>query len=146
MFKKILVPIDGSDASLHALDFAAALSSQFDSAIDVITVDVPYDLTKLPPRKPKNAVEAAKLEQEPKRLTALEIAELYAKKHGYENMSFKKIIDTDPADKIVEKAKRGEYDMVVIGNRGIGGLAGFLLGSVSDKVAKAAECPVVIVK
>ena len=61
-------------------------------------------------------------------------------------MSFKKVVDFDPAEKIVDKAERGKYDLLVIGNRGIGGLSGFLLGSVSDKVAKAASCPVVIVK
>lgn len=146
MLKKILVPVDGSDASLHAIDFAMVISAQFGSVVDVVTVDVPYDLTKMPPRKPKNALEAAKLESEPKKYTVLEIAEAYGNKQGYSNLNFKKLVDTDPAEKIIAKVERDEYDMVVIGNRGIGGLQGFLLGSVSDKVAKACECPVVIVK
>lgn len=47
---------------------------------------------------------------------------------------------------IVKMAKEEDFDIIVIGGRGLGGVTEFLLGSVSDRVAHNAECPVLIVK
>lgn len=44
MMKKILVPIDGSDISLRAMNFAIELGKHFASEIVVLNVDIPYDL------------------------------------------------------------------------------------------------------
>ena len=52
----------------------------------------------------------------------------------------------DPSEEIPKIANEEKYDLVVMGNRGLSGIKGFLLGSVSDKVSRSSECPVVIVK
>ena len=57
-----------------------------------------------------------------------------------------KILEGRPADKIVETAKDDKTDLIVMGSRGIGGIREFFLGSVSDRVADEATCPVLIVK
>jgi nucleotide-binding universal stress UspA family protein len=57
-----------------------------------------------------------------------------------------KLLDGRPAYRIVEEANDGHFDLIVIGNRGLGGITGFLLGSVSDRVVDNAKCPVLIVK
>ena len=51
-----------------------------------------------------------------------------------------------PSDKIVETAKEGNFDLIVMGHRGLGRVKEFFLGSVSDRVADEAHCPVLIVK
>lgn len=51
-----------------------------------------------------------------------------------------------PSERIVEVAKEGKFDVIVMGSRGLGGIKGFFLGSVSDRVADEAACPVLIVK
>ena len=52
----------------------------------------------------------------------------------------------DPAEAIIEAARAGQADTIVIGRRGRGSvLAGLLLGSVSQKVASLAPCIVTIV-
>jgi nucleotide-binding universal stress UspA family protein len=51
-----------------------------------------------------------------------------------------------PAEKIIEAAKDGNHDLIVMGNRGLGGIKQLFLGSVSDRVADEAPCPVLIVK
>ena len=116
MMKKILVPFDGSETALRALEFAAGIGKPFGSEIMVVNVIVPYDYTKVPPRKPKNAIEEA---------------EMAAK-------------EPDPTP--LDIAKTAEADMIVLGNRGMGMLAELLMGSVSMKISQYAECPVVIVK
>ncbi|MGB5086016.1 MAG: universal stress protein [Methylocystis silviterrae] len=51
----------------------------------------------------------------------------------------------DAAQGIVDAARREKADIVVVGRRGRGQLAGLLLGSVSQKVASLAPCIVVVV-
>lgn len=57
-----------------------------------------------------------------------------------------KILEGRPADKIVETAKEGGFDLIVMGSRGLGAVKEFFLGSVTDRVADTAACPVSIVK
>ena len=52
MMKKILVPFDGSETALRALEFAAGIVKPFVSEIMVVNVLVPYDYTTVPPRQP----------------------------------------------------------------------------------------------
>jgi len=56
------------------------------------------------------------------------------------------LLEGKPGSTIVEYANKHEFDLVVIGSRGLNSLQEFVLGSVSHKVAKRAECPVLIVK
>jgi nucleotide-binding universal stress UspA family protein len=52
----------------------------------------------------------------------------------------------DPAQGIVDVARRHEADLVVVGNKGMKGAKRFLLGSVPNAVAHNAPCAVLIVK
>jgi len=47
----------------------------------------------------------------------------------------------DPADEILSLAQEGDCELIVMGRRGRGAVAKLLLGSVSDKVVRAATCP-----
>ncbi len=51
-----------------------------------------------------------------------------------------------PSDRIVDTAKEGDFDLIVMGSRGLGGAKEFFLGSVADRVASEAKTTVVIVK
>jgi nucleotide-binding universal stress UspA family protein len=142
MINKILVPVDGSEISMRALKFAVELGRNFHSEIVVLNVDIPYDLSRIkPPVKDKEGkvIESAQL-------SPLDMAKREAQKTGYDRFAFKKYVDIDPADKICDVAKTIDADLIVMGNRGMGVLAGFFLGSVSTKVSQSAHCPVTIVK
>ena len=144
MINKILVPVDGSEIALRAMKFAIEVAQKFNSEVIVLNVDIPYDLSRIkPPRRDKNGnvipVEAAAP-------TPLEEAEKEAKKAGYERITFKKVVDIDPAERICAEAEKDDTDLIIMGNRGMGVLAGFFLGSVSTKVSQSAHCPVTIVK
>lgn len=56
------------------------------------------------------------------------------------------LLESDPADGILETVKREKADLVVLGTRGLGEIKGLLLGSVSHKIAARAPCPVLTVK
>jgi len=75
----------------------------------------------------------------------LDRAERAARKAGVTKLSTV-LSGSDPADAILEAAKREKADMIVLGSRGLGDLKGFFLGSVSHKVGAHAECTCVTVK
>jgi nucleotide-binding universal stress UspA family protein len=55
----------------------------------------------------------------------------------------RRVVEGDPADVLVAAA--ADADLLVVGSRGHGGLVGLMLGSVSQRCAHLAPCPVVIV-
>jgi nucleotide-binding universal stress UspA family protein len=51
------------------------------------------------------------------------------------------ILEGSPAEAIIEVANTSKSDLIVMGSRGLGRLAGLLLGSTSQKVVSHAPCP-----
>lgn len=149
MIKKILVAIDGSKSSDKALDFSLDLAGKYSAQIVLISVFNPPSVSYLTSRAmvyiPINTTkhsEEIKIYHEKMLSEALKKARSYNEKL---NVS-KKLVEGRPAEKIVETAKEGGFDLIVIGSRGLGGIKEFLLGSVSDRVADEAPVPVLIVK
>jgi len=56
------------------------------------------------------------------------------------------LIEGDSAEAIIDVAKTRKSDVIVMGSRGLGRLAGLVLGSTSQKVVSHAPCPVLIVR
>jgi nucleotide-binding universal stress UspA family protein len=56
------------------------------------------------------------------------------------------VVDGAPADKIIAAAEKENADMIVMGSRGLGNIAGLLVGSVSHKVSNLSKCTCVTVK
>jgi len=142
MIKKILVPVDGSGTALRALEFAMDVAKKVDAEILIMNIDIPYDLSRIKPK----LKDADGKDIESKKLSPLEEAKRLVEKTGFTRVSYKKMVDIDPAERIVAEAEKSAVDLIVMGNRGMGVLAGVFLGSVSTKVSQTAHCPVTIVK
>ena len=122
---KILVGIDGSDHSKWALIEAINVAKKFSGFIKVITV---YKQG---------------MDEEAKRV--LEEAEEYLKKEKT-NHSSSSILGSNPSRALVNIAKHENFDLIVVGSRGLSSAASFLLGSVSRKVVSKSHCDVLVVK
>ena len=138
IWKKILVPLDGSKNSFRGLDNAIYLARQSGATLTGIFV-----LPRTPDKKLRRL-------QNPEK-EALKIADKVmerAKKRAAQNgIVFNKKIDFgDPAFMIVKFAKSLNYDIIVIGARGQSGVKDLFLGSVSNYVLHKAKAPVIIVK
>jgi nucleotide-binding universal stress UspA family protein len=145
LIEKILVAIDGSDHSNHALDFALDLARKYSAKILLLTVVPPVFLPIASLNVIKSqAVADASAELEKSFDKALSDAEEKAKRLTKLNV-FTKLEHGNPDEVIIETAKLGNFDMIVIGSRGLG-RRDYALGSVSSKVADNATCPVLIVK
>jgi len=122
---KILVGIDGSDHSKAALIEAINVAKNFSGFVKVITV---YNQG---------------MDKEAEKV--LEEAEQYLKKEKI-NYSLSSILGSNPSRALVNIAKHENFDLIVVGSRGLGSAASFLLGSVSKKVVSNAHCNVLVVK
>jgi nucleotide-binding universal stress UspA family protein len=60
--------------------------------------------------------------------------------------SLASILGSNPARALQNIAKQENFDLIVVGSRGLGSAASVLLGSVSRQVAGYAECSVLVVK
>jgi nucleotide-binding universal stress UspA family protein len=57
-----------------------------------------------------------------------------------------KLLIGKPGDMILREAALGEFDLIIIGNRGLSGLKELVLGSVSHQVVDQSKIPVLVVK
>lgn len=138
MFNKILLAADGSAHSFRAAEKAINLAKGNDNAkIDIVYV-VDGSTSKADVLANWNSDVNAKRKEK------LKYIEDKAKEA---EVPFEiKVLHGEPGPTIVEYANEHKYDVVVIGSRGLNGLQEMILGSVSHKVAKRAQCPVMIVK
>jgi len=147
MFSTILVPVDGSDQAIKALEFAIDLSIRFNNAklvlLCVYRHHSPMESTlsmvrPLHPATPDQALkDYAQHIVATSRAHALEAGvkdvEAYAKRG-------------QPARAIVSFAQNHKCDVIVMGARGSGDIGDFLLGSVSHKVSGLSPVTCILVK
>ena len=136
--KRIVVGMDGSEESLHAMRTAARLAKLMDCRIQAITVweypamlATPFPTTEFSPR-----VEAEQ--------ALAEAVDAAFEGQGIPEGLTREAVAGQPA-RVLMEASRGA-EMLVVGNRGRGGFAGLLLGSVSTALAAHAYCPVLIAR
>jgi len=145
MFERILVPVDGSDRALAALELAVELQGRCDSELYILCVYRHYSLLEasmsmVNPDRPEN-LDQSMQEHATK---VVEQAKQYAADQGSTNIrGFVK--SGPPARTIVNFAKDKKVDLIILGSRGLGDVEGYLLGSVSHKVTSLSHCPTMVV-
>lgn len=141
---KILLAVDGSENAKRAVNYVLKMTQkQEDLDITVIhIINSKKEITKL-----KNISSEIQDIKERVVTNGMEIIESHLS--VFENNGLRvatKLLDGDPATKIVEYAKLGEYDHIVLGTRGLTDLQSIVLGSVSHKVLALSEYPVTFIK
>ncbi|MCH3951681.1 MAG: universal stress protein [Acidaminococcus sp.] len=145
MFEKILVPVDGSETSWRAMEEARQLAEAFKGELVVINVVQPYNnaaLLVVP-------LDQATISQGNAELTKLGNSVLETAKEKMKDFKGKVefILEVGhPSERILAVSKDKNCTAIVIGSRGLSGIAEFFLGSVSSKVSQYATVPVLIVK
>ena len=145
MFKKILAPYDGSTGSEKSLMKAVELAKLTGAELTILTVYRHHSMLEasfsmVRPSEPGNMDDIM-------RGHARDIAE-YAKsvaRDAGQDGARAFVKAGQPARTIVGFAADHDYDLIVIGSRGLGSIEGYLLGSVSHMVTGLATCPVLVV-
>ena len=153
MIKKILVALDGSEHANHALNFALDLAEKYSAKIVLLSVIQPvivplshYQTTGMHTPIPPVAMDTYSKELKASHKKVLSEALKKAKEIKLALNVSTKLVEGRPSDKIIETTKEGNFDIIVMGSRGLGDIRKSFLGSVSDRVADEAACPVLIVK
>jgi nucleotide-binding universal stress UspA family protein len=143
MFKTILVAVDGSPHADRALEEAIDLARLADGTLTVATVAPdPASLATNPGFA--YAVDYGALLQDLER-EYQDLLEKEKAKVPAEVKSDGRLLFGHPAPALLSELDAGNYDLVVMGSRGRGGLASLMLGSVSQAVLHAGRVPVLIV-
>ena len=126
----ILVGFDGSEDAEKAVDYARALSKKTDSKLTLVYVQEP-GFFKLKPTD-VNQIGTRILSQAAKKLKDVKYDQ--------------RVEAGDPSKLIGKIAEKEDYDLIIMGGKGRGGIRRFLLGSVSDHVLHYSNRAVLIVK
>lgn len=140
MFDKILLAVDGSDHALHATRKAAELAHAVKP--EELRIVVAYDPIPLYLGEPNLQIAITNRKGEAEAILAAAIEEVGKVPCEIHT----EIIEGDNASAIIEVATTRGSDLIVMGSRGLGRLAGLLIGSISQKVVAHAPCPVLIVR
>ena len=142
MYKRILVPTDGSERSVKAVEGAARFGKPIGATLVVMTVVEPYSYTNLAEYRPES------IEQYDERVTAeaeerLADAKEIADRIGVENRTVM-TKSFSPAEAIIEQAEKNGCDLIVMASHGRKGIAAVLLGSETQKVLTHSHFPVMV--
>ena len=141
MFTKILVPADGSDNSYRALEAALVFSEKLGSSISVVNVMEQVPITHIESEKlPNELLEAYKKENQEILSKCSDIA------HQKGIIIKTVLLQGNPAPVILDYIKKENFDLVIMGSRGMGKFKELILGSVSSKIMHHSPCAVMIIR
>jgi len=141
---KMLVAIDGSEAATKALNYALSLAEKCDAEVQIVSVVQTID--SIMPSSPHMLYASLIYDMEKSVETILSEALKVAREKKPKLKVSTRLLKGRPTDEIVYMAKEESFDIIVVGSRGLSGAEELFLGSVSDRVADKATCPVLIVK
>lgn len=139
---KLLVPIDGSDASLRALRHALSMAGP-DNTLEINLLNVQEPIVDWEVRRFLEEVEIDNMLKD-KAKGILDAAEALASEAGLTVV--RHVATGDIPSTVAQVAKELGCHQIVMGSRGMGAFAGLLLGSVSTKVMHLVDIPVTLVK
>ena len=137
---KIMIPVDGSPASLRAVDFAIPMAAQNPDSLFVLLNVQNVSATEL-------SGEFMHGVQERLAQAAAKALEEAVAKSEAANIRFETVVRTGPtAETIAQVSRETGINHIVMGTRGLGRIQGILLGSVAMKVIHLAEVPITLIK
>ena len=144
MFKRILVPTDGSDITSKAVDTAIALAKSLGAQLYTISVKEPFPysaISEMQPTPPQEFFDAQDRIGTARVKSVVESAEragVPCQSHLVEALH--------PWEAIIEHARHNECDLLVMASHGRRGVSALLLGSETQKVLTHSKVPVLVVR
>jgi nucleotide-binding universal stress UspA family protein len=145
----MLVAVDGSENSGSALDFALDIAEKFNASIMVLNVSESLAMSAVPAETlPIADGNTDGLDKELRKVhdEILSRSVTHAKTVKPNLTISSMLTEGDPAQEIVNVAREGDFDVIVVGHRGLGRIKELVLGGVSEKVARLTPCPIIIVR
>ena len=149
--KKILLPIDFSDASTTLLQYGVYLAEKYAAEIFIVFVaEDPFTYAGLSfpnyTELPLTDIPFTRLEEDLTNQARARMEDLLKKHMPSTTVPHHwRILSGHVATEIIDYAGKEAIDLIIIGTHGFKGLNRMLLGSVAEKVVKLAPCPVLTI-
>lgn len=139
MFSHILVAWDGSSHARRAFEYGLVLAEKFDARLQLVSVARPAEHAE-------TESERATSREQAKRRFESAATDILAQSNARGISTELLIVEGGhPAEAIVDTARKVGADLVIVGRRGLSGMTRFLIGSISDRIARYAHCPVLLI-
>ncbi|NLE07928.1 MAG: universal stress protein [Dehalococcoidales bacterium] len=156
MFKRILVPLDGSRYGSKALDYARAIAEKFGAEIillQVVKPSVPVTPTGIgepmiqSPAATRTAIQIAQNEDKRNSTSAARYLGRKVRDLKAKNIegSYQIIIGT-PAEAIMNYSQKNKIDLIIMTTHGKSGIVRAVMGSVADEVVRNSGKPVMVIR
>jgi nucleotide-binding universal stress UspA family protein len=150
VYGSIVVGTDFSETAAQAVQQAAEIAKAFGAKLHIVTAFKPAMTTSIAASSLEAmAAGGAEFLAEADSKIADEVDSMLgqmAKKLAADGVSVKTYgCAGEPADALIDVAETAKADLIVVGNRGMGGVKRFVLGSVPNKISHHAQCSVLIV-
>jgi nucleotide-binding universal stress UspA family protein len=142
MFKRVVVPLDGSECADKAFGVAVDLAKLHGSQIAACSIVDPVLVVGSTPPSPAMDVVLTDMQNEAHR--RIDDAVERAREAGVAARG--EVITGVAFERILDFAKRNAADVIVMGTHGREGLPRFFMGSVAEMVLRKSSCPVLIVR
>ena len=142
MFKKILLPTDGSELSAKAIQGAIKMAGELGASVVGVTVVEPYSYSTLSEYRPESleAYEARNAQAAEQRLAPI----VQAAKDAKVPCETSTVKSFSPYEAIIDAAYKHNCDVIFMASHGRRGLSAVLLGSETQKVLTHSKVPVLV--
>lgn len=145
MYRRILVPLDGSEFAETALPHAVAVAKGTGGEVTLLTV-VQLDLGALG-AKLEAVPEAAAERKAARRAEALLYLETIRRDLQRQGIIAQAVaLEGDVARQIIAHAEREGFDLIAIATHGRSGIGRFVMGSIAEKVVRGTVKPVLLIR
>ncbi len=143
MYRKILVPLDGSKLAEGVLPHVQALAKGLGSEVVLIRAVMPLSTGATAAVGLEAAAEAAKAERDQARSHLHSVVQ----RLKAEGLSVRaEVVEGEAGDAIIDYSRRHEMDLIAMSTHGRGGLRRLVYGSVADHVLRHAGTPVLLIR
>jgi nucleotide-binding universal stress UspA family protein len=143
MYKKILIPTDGSPLSAAAIAQGVALAKSTGATVMGMTVSVPFHTFALDPMMVSDTRETYKKDCEDRAAKFLGTIQAAASAAGVP-CEVAHVAAEHPYEEIIDTAKTGGCDLIVMASHGRRGASALVLGSETVKVLTHSKIPVLV--
>lgn len=144
MYKRILVPTDGSDITKKAIATAVELARTLGAQLHAVSVKEPFPysaISEIQPTPPQEFYDAQE------RIAASRVADVQQACQGAGVPCVGQTLEAPhPWEAIIDQARRNDCDLIVMASHGRRGVSALLLGSETQKVLTHTTVPVLIVR
>jgi len=143
MYKRILIPTDGSDASRRAIAAGVALAQTLHAEVVALTVTPAFHVLSFEPSQVEPSAREFALDNNAHAMRLLDEVSQVAHEAGVPCTSEHAVSD-HPFEAIIATARDKGCDVINMASHGRKGIKGFLLGSETQKVLLHSDIPVLV--